>query len=526
MAEPIEAVLVEAARLTAAGRPGEAVDLLRPVLVTNPDSSEAWCRLAAALLDSGDHQLSLDAAKRAITLGERSWAHRLASLALAEMGRHDEAVVSAREAARRDPGDWRSMVTLSEVLGAADPDESLAAALIAAEVAPEVPRVHEVLGLAATRVRDDNLARRAFTDALLLDPGNTEVKARLDRLPRPVTVVKSTRPARSGGFARRLGAGADWTDPGESAVPGEVVAAKTKAEPVIVPVVEPLVDTVPQAGTRPEAETSGTPEPGAARPSWTVESEWRQRMSSVWPTPVAEPEIEPVIPVTAEPVPVEPIAAEPIAEADVAADVEVQPEPKGAGVSVRPGRGEPAAARREPGGLLTGDPEPSAKRTRELPTVQDDGALPVDLGAVATQARRPGYTRSRRVTLWLILRRCAGWLTIGSFVLLVAGMPQPSPLLAWFALALVLLVGGAGWFGYRAIPAAERPTPRDLVDHVPLVAAGVVLLLLGLVMLVVWLLALAVGIAGTGLLVPTAVLGIGSSTVAWFGLWRIRTVAR
>ncbi|OLR89511.1 tetratricopeptide repeat protein [Actinokineospora bangkokensis] len=179
MAEPIDAVLSEAAQLTAAGRPEAAISLLKPVLVVHPDNPTAWCRLAAALFDAGQPELCLDAAKRAITLGERSWAHRLASLALGELGRYEEAAVSAREAARRDPDDWRAHVALAEAHGPREPLAALAAARRAVEVAPEEARPHEVLGSAALWAEELPLAKRAFLDTLRLDPGNDEVRERL-----------------------------------------------------------------------------------------------------------------------------------------------------------------------------------------------------------------------------------------------------------------------------------------------------------------------------------------------------------
>ncbi|SDD50834.1 tetratricopeptide repeat protein [Actinokineospora iranica] len=337
MAESVDAVLVEAAQLTASGKPEAAIALLRPILVVHPDHSGAWCRLSAALLDAGDPQLCLDAAKRAITLGERSWAHRLASLALAEMGRLDEAVVSAREAARRDPDDWRAHVALAEVLAHESPDEALAAATRAVEVAPEVARAHEILGAAAVRVRDIGLAKRAYADAVRLDPTNADVRAELARLggPRPQRVA-----------------------------------------------IEPL--------RRPE----------------------------------------------------------------------------------------------------------------------------------------PMFGRAERITLWLVLRRCAGWLTAGSVVLMVAALPQPSPLLAWFALALLLTVVGLAGAAVLATPSENRLPPRELARRVPLLAAGAVLLALGLFTLAIWAVALALGALGTHLLVPALVLALCASAVGWFGLWRMRSFAR
>src|SRR5947209_3316423 len=182
MAESVDAVLVRAAQLTADGRPRAAIELLRPVLVVHPEHSAAWCRISVAYLDLGDLDQSLDAAKKAITLGERSWAHRLASLALVELGRHAEAVASAREAVRRDPQDWRCHVALAEALGETEPRDAIAAARKAIELAPHEARPHEVLGDLALRGQDLGLARRAYRDAARLDPGNQHVADRLREL--------------------------------------------------------------------------------------------------------------------------------------------------------------------------------------------------------------------------------------------------------------------------------------------------------------------------------------------------------
>jgi Flp pilus assembly protein TadD len=187
MADPIgsiEPVLVQAARLTAEGRPESAIAVLRPALETFPDHSAAWCRLAAAYLDAGAPEESLTAAKRAMTLGERSWGHRLASLALLELGRHGEAVVSAREAVRRDTVDWRCHVTLAEALANDAPAEAVRVAREAVALAPEQARVHEVLGDSAVAGHDWPAAERAYRAALRLDPGNDDVLAKVSRLAR------------------------------------------------------------------------------------------------------------------------------------------------------------------------------------------------------------------------------------------------------------------------------------------------------------------------------------------------------
>lgn len=180
----IDTVLIRAARLSEEGRPRAAIAVLESALEADPEHPAAWCRLSAAYLDIGEPRESLDAAKRAITLGEPAWAHRLASLALVELGRHDEAVVSAGEAVRRDPNDWRGLVTLSEALAHDDPEQAIRAARAAVERAPEEGRAHEVLGDAAMLAHDWMLAENAYRDAVAIDPENEDVTAKLDRVVR------------------------------------------------------------------------------------------------------------------------------------------------------------------------------------------------------------------------------------------------------------------------------------------------------------------------------------------------------
>jgi tetratricopeptide (TPR) repeat protein len=180
----IDGVLVRAARLSDAGRPRAAIAVLESALAVDPGHPSVWCRLSAAYLDIGEARESLEAAKRAITLGEPSWAHRLASLALVELGRTEEALVSAREAVRRDPNDWRGLVTLSEALAHGEPEQAVRAARAAVERAPHEARTHEVLGDAAMLAHDWMLAESAYRDAARLDPDNPDVTAKLDRIVR------------------------------------------------------------------------------------------------------------------------------------------------------------------------------------------------------------------------------------------------------------------------------------------------------------------------------------------------------
>jgi Flp pilus assembly protein TadD len=192
MGEPVAVALRRAANLTASGNSDAAINLLRGVLDEHPAHSEVWCQLSAAYLDAGDMETSLDAAKEAIRLGERSWGHRVASLALLEMGRRQEAVVSAREAVRRDPSDWRCHVALSEALGADSPQEAFAAACRAIQFARNESRPFEVLGDAAIRVHDKDTARRAYLEALKIEPANQHARTNLVRLGRPALDTTTT----------------------------------------------------------------------------------------------------------------------------------------------------------------------------------------------------------------------------------------------------------------------------------------------------------------------------------------------
>ncbi len=187
MVDQVTATLLRAAELTAAGQPGQAVALLRPVLLSHPEHADAWCHLAAAHLDAGEPDPALTAAKRAIVLGgDPAWAQRLAALALAELDRPAEAVVAARESVRCKPLDWRCHVVLAEAL-ASHPTlagDALGAARRAVELAGDQARPYQVLGDAAMRARDWATAQWAYRAALDIDPHDPEVRANLDAVHR------------------------------------------------------------------------------------------------------------------------------------------------------------------------------------------------------------------------------------------------------------------------------------------------------------------------------------------------------
>ncbi|MFC5289035.1 tetratricopeptide repeat protein [Actinokineospora guangxiensis] len=423
MAQPVDAALADAARLTAAGRAPAAIEVLRPVIAEHPDHPGAWCNLAAAFLDVGEPQRCLDAAKRAITLGEPAWAHRLASLALTELGRHEEAAISARESARRTPGDWRGYVALAEALAPIAPADALTAARRAVAIAPDEPRTHEVLGATAEKAGEPDAARAAYQDSLRIDPGNDDVRAALTRLGKP------HRNGNSNGNGARFGD-----------VPWERVTAWQEAVP--------------------------------DEPDWTL----------------VEPEPEPV-----------------------------REEP--GRFSKGPGR----KARRPAAAGATRAAAPVAEQSDEVP--EPDPAPAVDEPRpepAAARPRRSRFGRSQRIGLWIAQRRASGWLAAGGFVLMIAGMPSPTRLLAWFSAALAVAVVVVAGMAVFKLPPEIRATPSFLWAQDRLMAVGGALLGLGVALLAGWTLALAFGAGGLGLLTPVVILGLLGFGVGSLGMWRIR----
>ncbi|MGX7827277.1 tetratricopeptide repeat protein [Actinokineospora sp. 24-640] len=631
MAELIDAVLADAARLTAAGRPQAAIETLRPVIAEHPDHPGAWCGLAAALLDVGDAQHCLDAAKRAITLGEPAWAHRLASLALTELGRHEEAAISARESARRSPGDWRGYVTLAEALGPIAPAEALAAARRAVASAPEEPRTHEVLGSAAERAGDADAAREAYAESLRLDPTNPDVREALARLGRRTSaggrfgdvpwervtgwqeaepepekppavdwVLVDAEPAGFGGEsaerfakARRKGArqpaahsGANgsgtarFPEDTEDAAGGDATRfdakrfGKDSTRPRKGTGKARFEDVAEEAGTgrgdrdatRPRkgarkarfedvAGDAGRADAGradAGRADAGRADAGRADMGRAG-TGRADADWVDADRVDAgrfdaggfdaggfdagrfekdsarKGARFEGAAREGTGSARVGARSR-----KGAGkvrfkdAADRDGAGFAAVedvAGRDGGQRDGARPGPGDDRSpfvERAERVVEGGTERVVRDGSAPR-RDPRFGRAQRIGLWLVLRRCAGWLAVGSFVLLIAGMPTPNPLLVWFALGLLVAVAGVGGRAVLRLPTDLRLTPGFLWARDRLMAVTAGALVLGLGLLGLWSAALALGVAGMTLLSPVTVLGLFALLLGSFGLWRVHS---
>lgn len=154
-------------------RYADAVPLLRALVASDPAFTVAWCQLGVAYLGVAQHELALGAAAQAISVGDVSeWPHRIASLAYSSLGRHADAVRSARHSVRLAPQELAPHVRLADALSAASGGctEALTVARHAVGLAPAQPRAHRAVGDAAAAAGDRALARQAYAEALRLDP--------------------------------------------------------------------------------------------------------------------------------------------------------------------------------------------------------------------------------------------------------------------------------------------------------------------------------------------------------------------
>ncbi|WP_086819734.1 lipopolysaccharide assembly protein LapB [Allokutzneria sp. NRRL B-24872] len=204
------AAVRQAAELCRSGKAAKAVRLLRPVTAQFPTNVDAWCGLAAAHLSDDQPKKALEAAQNAVVLGSgKEGPHRLASLALLQLGRSAEAVAAADCAVRADPFEWRCHIALAEALigsGAVervheaeeDAKRALIAAHRASELAPTESRPFEVLSEIASRAHRWDVAEQALLTAVQLNPNNEHLRDELAKVqrgePDPEPVVPDAEP--------------------------------------------------------------------------------------------------------------------------------------------------------------------------------------------------------------------------------------------------------------------------------------------------------------------------------------------
>jgi Flp pilus assembly protein TadD len=468
MVEPIGDVLDRAAKLSASGRRRKAVALLRSAADAHPDSAEVWCRLAGALLDRGDAAGALDAVGRAMTLpGDKAWTQRLASKALSRLGRHAEAVAAARQAVRAAPADWRCRISLAEAFGAAGswPD-ALDAAAQAVRYQPDHVRPYLVLGDAARRTGDLVTAERAFRTAMRRKPGDPRVRAELARL-RP-----SIRSTATDTFADHRSLSAGRPSPSWTATPDRPFSSSSWQP------------------HRPIAENLAADRWPAARSA----AAWRRTNGLTIDRSAAGRSL-------ADRLAAGRSAADWHSGADRAAD-----DLTAAGRSTVDGpvSGRPAADHSTSGRSAArsafGRPHahrapadqdlparPSAFRRNRAFRRNSDGRQP-DTGHPAVERRVVGGDRCPvpEKLAWRGIRQLSMTLVIAGMFLMVAGLPKPTPVLAWLGFAIPCVVVVLALVELVRLPAGSRFTVLTMPLRRPVIGLSCVLLALSNALVLLW----------------------------------------
>jgi tetratricopeptide (TPR) repeat protein len=132
---------------------------------------------------------------------EGEWPHRLASLALSGLGRHQEAAAMARNSVRLEPHSAPCHITLAQVLAKRGSDlvEARAAADRAVSLAPLDFPSHMAVGTVAAKDARTEEATTSYQRALALEPDNWVAHNELARL-----TPQGSR-FDSGGLARAAG---------------------------------------------------------------------------------------------------------------------------------------------------------------------------------------------------------------------------------------------------------------------------------------------------------------------------------
>jgi tetratricopeptide (TPR) repeat protein len=154
-----------------------AAERLAALLADQPDDASALLTMARAQLRLKDFDKALAAATRGVELApDRGYSHYILSLVLTTMGRHAEAIAAAVRATALEPHDADRHDRLAwALLGPGDKSGlpvALNAAGTAITLAPNVAKYRITYGEVALRSGQKDLARRAFTDALAMEPDN------------------------------------------------------------------------------------------------------------------------------------------------------------------------------------------------------------------------------------------------------------------------------------------------------------------------------------------------------------------
>ncbi|WP_203718758.1 tetratricopeptide repeat protein [Asanoa siamensis] len=182
-ADPTEGYLRRAELLAELGRYDEAAAELDQPLARDPGNSEALVLLAAVHLAAGRAEPGLDAAERAVAAAPDALPPLVEQgVALCDLRRFAEAAAVADRILAAGPDDAYAQLHGAAILGEArNGQRALDAAWHAVALAPDNARAHLVLAGVAARMELTDLAERARTEALRLDPTLAESAGHLRR---------------------------------------------------------------------------------------------------------------------------------------------------------------------------------------------------------------------------------------------------------------------------------------------------------------------------------------------------------
>ncbi|MCU1526450.1 MAG: hypothetical protein JWP75_213 [Frondihabitans sp.] len=194
MAEHID--VARARAFVEAGRPQEGLRILRGVLASEPDRSDALLLFASTHLDHGDPGEALTAAQRALSIGSSTGrALQMLARAHSKMGHHHQAQAAATQSIAVDPNNSNSHIT-RVVIGLATGDigpEVKSAANQAVALAPQVSNSYVVLGDYFRQAEDVSRSRAAYLEALRLDPQSVTARNNLGILDISKTQMRAVR---------------------------------------------------------------------------------------------------------------------------------------------------------------------------------------------------------------------------------------------------------------------------------------------------------------------------------------------
>lgn len=164
---------------------GQYEEAAQELVQAPPTDVAAATLLARVRLAAGARREALAATDSAVAAGTADRGLLIArGMALAELRRVDEAAAQAEQILRIGAGDAYALTSAAVILAMVRNGQvALDAAWEGVRLAPEQPRGHLVLGLVAGGLGLDDIAERAYQEALALDP----------QLPDPDAAIGMTR---------------------------------------------------------------------------------------------------------------------------------------------------------------------------------------------------------------------------------------------------------------------------------------------------------------------------------------------